>query len=92
MSEGTEIGCSFGGSRARTAPVLHFDPDIVVKTGRDIQPWEARMMELVRTQTSVPTPRVLRFFTKGDRSYFVKGHTLERCRDKLSIWRKIKVA
>ena len=49
-------------------------------------------MELVRTQTSIPLPRVWRVVRKDGHSMdYIPGKTLEECWPHLSIWRKFWV-
>lgn len=53
-------------------------------------------MELVRTQTSIPVPRILRVAHGGGNRYvfmdYIPGSTLEQCWSHLNIWRKLWVA
>ncbi|EMD35004.1 hypothetical protein CERSUDRAFT_96918 [Gelatoporia subvermispora B] len=74
-------------------PIYVLSPSIVVKTGCDLRSWEARTMELVRSKTAIPVPRVLRYFEQGPQHYlvmeYIPGISLDVCWNSLSIWRKL---
>ncbi|OCH86603.1 kinase-like protein [Obba rivulosa] len=77
-------------------PIYILSPEVVMKTGHDLQSWEARTMELVRSSTNIPIPKVWRYFEHDEEHYlvmqYIPGVTLDRCWDTLSIWRKLWVA
>ncbi|KAK7696306.1 hypothetical protein QCA50_000960 [Cerrena zonata] len=77
-------------------PVRLLTPTVVGKYGSQLRTWEAQTMELVRTQTSVPVPRIHRVVEVGKSCYifmdYIPGQTLEECWPHLSIWRKLWVA
>jgi len=74
--------------------VVRIGPDAVVKLGHlDIS--EINTMELVRAHTSIPVPRVYRYFAnpKFEEATcmvmeYIDGQPLDKCWNKLSIWRR----
>ncbi|CAL1700404.1 unnamed protein product [Somion occarium] len=71
-------------------------PHIVAKTGIEMTEWEPQTMQVVRDQTTIPVPEVLRVVKNKRYIYLlmehIPGRTLEECWDELSLWRKIWIA
>lgn len=78
------------------APIRMITPHIVAKKGIDKSIWEPQTMKLVRSQTAIPVPDVLRVAKHKGVVYLlmehIPGRTLEECWSEISIWRKIWVA
>ncbi|OSX58262.1 hypothetical protein POSPLADRAFT_1154243 [Postia placenta MAD-698-R-SB12] len=78
-------------------PIFIISPRVIVKTGwYTLGEFEPRAMEIVRAQTSIPVPRPLRIFKRGNTFLlameYIKGRSLDWCWDDLSLWRKFVIA
>ncbi|KAF9811149.1 hypothetical protein IEO21_06602 [Rhodonia placenta] len=78
-------------------PIFIISPRVIVKTGwYTLGEFESRAMEIVRAQTSIPVPKPLRIFKRGDTFFlameYIKGRSLDWCWDDLSLWRKFIIA
>lgn len=81
----------------RPAPIYVISPRVLVKLGSYYTgEYESRAMEVVRSQTSIPVPRPLRFIQREGGCYlvmeYIKGRSLDWCWDGLSLWRKFVIA
>ncbi|EED84112.1 predicted protein [Postia placenta Mad-698-R] len=77
--------------------IFIISPRVIVKTGwYTLGEFEPRAMEIVRAQTSIPVPRPLRIFKRGNTFLlameYIKGRSLDWCWDDLSLWRKFVIA
>ncbi|CDO75397.1 hypothetical protein BN946_scf185012.g14 [Trametes cinnabarina] len=79
-------------------PVYVLASNVVVKVSGWglLHEYEAKTMILVRQRTTIPVPRVYRFFVHESTCYlvmeYVHGNTLDKCWDSLSNWQKLRIA
>ncbi|KAI9056293.1 kinase-like protein [Trametes sanguinea] len=79
-------------------PVYVLASNVVVKVSDwgYLHEYEAKTMTLVRQRTTIPVPRVYRFFVHDSICYlvmeYVHGDTLDKCWDSLSNWQKLRIA
>ncbi|OBZ79079.1 hypothetical protein A0H81_00475 [Grifola frondosa] len=78
---------------AKVPPFALITPSVLVKFGH-IPAWEVRTMDLVRFHSTIPVPKVYRFFGRDMKGWwmsylamqYIPGRPLDECWNELSLW------